>query len=477
MSHWYYTRDSKTSRGPVTSAELKSLAMSGQVVPTDLVWKQGASKWVAARKVKGLFPKGPSVSVPKAAGSRLLTMSMCVVAIGILSLIATGVAAIFSQTAAVTPAAQTVQVGTASVEPPPTTISKTPILVEGNGDKKAIRVALSPVVDTAAQNIESTTIAKKSIIEPVLTPNGNNNVEPVIVTKKQPSNLIDQYRGIKGKQLSFVNGPTENCSKLYQFVPDFGANMPFGFEIPDGTFLKSESGDLIVKKGCQTGACVRCFLDVVPVNANCQLRHGMKFIIQPPVEPVNNISQNIESTHIPTLIELMRDKKVHVVQKNLNWHQVPNIVLNFVVEPIDDTTIEFIVPCGTYVQSMDVKHQNLICINTCKYRAAKGKGCCVDCSLLNENTYCLNGGRADPRSGVYRLVPIEPGDPRHVLVEQARKMEGKNYRGNQEKMWQISERLKIDGNLADRNVRGTNVSVWNFKNETKSIQEVEQRGW
>ncbi len=37
---WYYSRDGSTV-GPVSALELKHLASSGQLGPTDLVWKEG----------------------------------------------------------------------------------------------------------------------------------------------------------------------------------------------------------------------------------------------------------------------------------------------------------------------------------------------------------------------------------------------------------------------------------------------------
>lgn len=57
---WYYSIQG-TRFGPVTPAEVKRLAESGQLSPTDLVWKEGLKNWVAASNVKGLFvtPPGP----------------------------------------------------------------------------------------------------------------------------------------------------------------------------------------------------------------------------------------------------------------------------------------------------------------------------------------------------------------------------------------------------------------------------------
>jgi len=63
---WFYTKDGKSKIGPVTSTALQALAQSGQLLPTDMVWKEGMPKWVPAQKVKGLlFPKTPApVALP-----------------------------------------------------------------------------------------------------------------------------------------------------------------------------------------------------------------------------------------------------------------------------------------------------------------------------------------------------------------------------------------------------------------------------
>lgn len=55
---WHYRVDG-VQHGPVTSADLKSLAGAGQLKATDLVWKEGLDQWVAASSVKGLLPVSP----------------------------------------------------------------------------------------------------------------------------------------------------------------------------------------------------------------------------------------------------------------------------------------------------------------------------------------------------------------------------------------------------------------------------------
>jgi hypothetical protein len=54
-SKYFWTRDGKKQFGPVLSKHLRAMAKAGQLLPSDLVWKQGAPKWIAAARVKGLF--------------------------------------------------------------------------------------------------------------------------------------------------------------------------------------------------------------------------------------------------------------------------------------------------------------------------------------------------------------------------------------------------------------------------------------
>jgi hypothetical protein len=53
---WYYSSNG-TQAGPVSSAELKRLAASGELAPTDFVRKANSPKWIEAGKVEGLFPE------------------------------------------------------------------------------------------------------------------------------------------------------------------------------------------------------------------------------------------------------------------------------------------------------------------------------------------------------------------------------------------------------------------------------------
>jgi len=60
---WYYQRDGQQC-GPISVPLLKQLAASGELKPTDLVWKEGMIQWAHARSLKGLFsePAGHEVA-------------------------------------------------------------------------------------------------------------------------------------------------------------------------------------------------------------------------------------------------------------------------------------------------------------------------------------------------------------------------------------------------------------------------------
>jgi hypothetical protein len=62
-SEWFYTRDGKTKIGPVSWVQLQELTKSGQLLPTDRVWKEGIAKWTSASEIKGLFST-PNSSQP-----------------------------------------------------------------------------------------------------------------------------------------------------------------------------------------------------------------------------------------------------------------------------------------------------------------------------------------------------------------------------------------------------------------------------
>jgi hypothetical protein len=57
-SEWFYTINGQQAQAPATAAQLKQMATSGQLQPTDLVWQEGMANWAPASSIKGLF--GPS---------------------------------------------------------------------------------------------------------------------------------------------------------------------------------------------------------------------------------------------------------------------------------------------------------------------------------------------------------------------------------------------------------------------------------
>ncbi len=62
---WYFMLDGQ-KRGPVSEADLKRLAASGKLKPSDMIWKEGMAKWVPAGSMKGLFPaaQAPAKTLP-----------------------------------------------------------------------------------------------------------------------------------------------------------------------------------------------------------------------------------------------------------------------------------------------------------------------------------------------------------------------------------------------------------------------------
>jgi hypothetical protein len=67
MSEWHYTQNGQPAAAPVSMAELKQLAASGRLKPTDMVWKDGMPNWTQAGSIPELFaapgapaPRGPA---------------------------------------------------------------------------------------------------------------------------------------------------------------------------------------------------------------------------------------------------------------------------------------------------------------------------------------------------------------------------------------------------------------------------------
>jgi hypothetical protein len=65
-SHWFYWRDGDTTWGPFTSQQMKQLAATGELLPTDRVRRQGKEKAVRASRIKGLFPAAGGPDATKA---------------------------------------------------------------------------------------------------------------------------------------------------------------------------------------------------------------------------------------------------------------------------------------------------------------------------------------------------------------------------------------------------------------------------
>ena len=56
-TQWFFAKDGSKGKmhGPVSARELKRLAATGGLAPTDRVKRDGMEKSVSARRVKGLF--------------------------------------------------------------------------------------------------------------------------------------------------------------------------------------------------------------------------------------------------------------------------------------------------------------------------------------------------------------------------------------------------------------------------------------
>jgi hypothetical protein len=76
-NEWHYTLNGQPAATPVNATQLKQLATSGQLKPTDLVWQDGMLEWAPAGSIKGLFPTsqslGDSAVVPPTSSARATT--------------------------------------------------------------------------------------------------------------------------------------------------------------------------------------------------------------------------------------------------------------------------------------------------------------------------------------------------------------------------------------------------------------------
>ncbi len=66
---WYFAKHGK-QEGPVDLASLQGKLQSGEIAPTDLVWKEGMAEWTPAGEVPELAtaPAASSLAAPSAGG-------------------------------------------------------------------------------------------------------------------------------------------------------------------------------------------------------------------------------------------------------------------------------------------------------------------------------------------------------------------------------------------------------------------------
>ncbi len=63
---WYYARGGQAV-GPVSVDTLRQLVAAGQLLPGDLVWREGMSEWTAISSIPGLLhAQGPAAPQPVA---------------------------------------------------------------------------------------------------------------------------------------------------------------------------------------------------------------------------------------------------------------------------------------------------------------------------------------------------------------------------------------------------------------------------
>jgi hypothetical protein len=60
---WYYSENGKRV-GPVSESEIRTLASTGQITPSGLVWRTGQPDWIPAASVPGLFLGPPPLLTP-----------------------------------------------------------------------------------------------------------------------------------------------------------------------------------------------------------------------------------------------------------------------------------------------------------------------------------------------------------------------------------------------------------------------------
>lgn len=68
MSNWYYSKNGE-QKGPISEEELLAKKTSGEVLATDLVWKEGMSDWLPLGQVAGISGGTDPLAPPSASGS------------------------------------------------------------------------------------------------------------------------------------------------------------------------------------------------------------------------------------------------------------------------------------------------------------------------------------------------------------------------------------------------------------------------
>ena len=69
MRRYHYSLDDRTKVGPVTIETLRALGVSGRLQPSHFVFVEGASEWVEAGQIEGVFPEPtPPVQVSGRSG-------------------------------------------------------------------------------------------------------------------------------------------------------------------------------------------------------------------------------------------------------------------------------------------------------------------------------------------------------------------------------------------------------------------------
>jgi hypothetical protein len=62
-NRWFITRDGKKRYGPFSDSQLRQLVPSGRLLPSDMLWLEGAPTWVPASSVNGLFSEERETTV------------------------------------------------------------------------------------------------------------------------------------------------------------------------------------------------------------------------------------------------------------------------------------------------------------------------------------------------------------------------------------------------------------------------------